>query len=1201
MTSKLVPSTFNLIRKYIQALLLLLFFTNIGTSSLAQSTTSTNSLVPPSPTTAALLKYAEIPVSKYTGVPDISIPIYTVKSGALTLPISLSYHASGIKVADEASWVGLGWSLNCGGVIGRSIRGGDDFSITSSGYPSSPVLPTLVNSIVETNLAAGLAYPSQSAFLQLFRGVFDSEPDLFYFNFNGYSGKFYINRQNLSGEVIATQLDQKSNLKIQVLFLDQRFVITDGNGIKYYFGTKEYSYSEGQQTEVDNTYFPMGQYQMTGGCTDIKHISSWYLDSVAAPSGDRIQLQYIPASSFGDCSGIRSQTTGDETLYYKTSTSAPYAAVDNVIGAYVFQNLSRSVSEEVQLSGVTFNGGHVNFYTSSRNDVEGYQYDPQKLDSIVISGNNNPVPLRTVRLQNSYFISPASTELGRLRLDQVSVDSKPYSFVYNEAVQLPNKRSLAVDHWGLYNGAYANTQLIPQNVFGTDEVFMPNGANREADSVSSQAAILQEIHYPTGGYTKFDYELNDFRDSVPIRQPYEYDLAANQNYYGNSSLSAPFLTHDFYVPQQTTLTVTGAAFSNLHCDQYSDDVPSQGDSFGLVVPIPDSGAVGYPDLQTYLDNGAPTAHLDYDGCVSGSFGVSKQTSVLVNPGWYRLIAEANYDQTGADVSVNFSKIIGYKSSVGGAGLRVKRITDIDAENNSMVHKYVYRFSNSPTLSTGTLLTVPCYKAWEQIPQISLVMPSFMGVWYVLKSSSVVPLSTSAQGAFVGYDEVTELFGENGENGKKVSSFMNSGYGGQFNIPPSENISNGLLMQELTYKSSGDLIRKVENSYNEYAPARQSLDGTVYFTTPFLYGLPQDPSYYSGADYDGGQFVPPEDLAFCYFIGGYTIYCSWWQLLNTTITDYTPWGNHVESMAYAYNTLTKQVATETKTMSDNTLMITSNKYATDYGSSAGSIYTAMVTANMLNAPIETQTWHQVGTNQFLLGSTATQYNLFANNKFISPYRIYQSNFQIPIPASAVTQSFPYSNLLFNASYFDLKKEFDYDNYGNPVKITSESQKNTSYQWAYNHEYPVAECKNALNTEFYYEGYEESTASGVTTGTAHTGHKYTTDAAVSWTLPNGRAYLISYWYSDGTLWHYAAPQAFTGTFTMQSASGYDDVRIYPADAQMTTYTYDPLIGMTSATDAKGQTTYYEYDSLQRLINVKDQYGNVLKHTDYHYQGQ
>ena len=50
---------------------------------------------------------------------------------------------------------------------------------------------------------------------------------------------------------------------------------------------------------------------------------------------------------------------------------------------------------------------------------------------------------------------------------------------------------------------------------------------------------------------------------------------------------------------------------------------------------------------------------------------------------------------------------------------------------------------------------------------------------------------------------------------------------------------------------------------------------------------------------------------------------------------------------------------------------------------------------------------------------------------------------------------------------------------------------------------------------------------------------------------------------------------------------------------TYTYKPLVGMTSQTDAKGMTTYYEYDAFQRLKTVKDQNGNILKQTDYHYK--
>ena len=66
-------------------------------------------------------------------------------------------------------------------------------------------------------------------------------------------------------------------------------------------------------------------------------------------------------------------------------------------------------------------------------------------------------------------------------------------------------------------------------------------------------------------------------------------------------------------------------------------------------------------------------------------------------------------------------------------------------------------------------------------------------------------------------------------------------------------------------------------------------------------------------------------------------------------------------------------------------------------------------------------------------------------------------------------------------------------------------------------------------------------------------------------------------------------------------YDEIRLNPSAAQLTTYTYDLLYGMTSQTDPNGKITYYEYDSFNRLKYIRDQDNNIIKKFCYNYAGQ
>src|SRR5581483_6198647 len=161
-----------------------------------------NNMAQPAPNAGGLGKYADYPVSYYTGVPEISVHIYTLKDGGINLPITLSYNSSGIRVSELATWVGLGWVLNGNGMIVRTVMGAPDEGTHHTGatnatgptgyykdhgLSSLPLLPYPLSdgsSSDPSNTFQTFEVPA-IANVQL-----DCEPDVYTFNFNGYAGKF---------------------------------------------------------------------------------------------------------------------------------------------------------------------------------------------------------------------------------------------------------------------------------------------------------------------------------------------------------------------------------------------------------------------------------------------------------------------------------------------------------------------------------------------------------------------------------------------------------------------------------------------------------------------------------------------------------------------------------------------------------------------------------------------------------------------------------------------------------------------------------------------------------------------------------------------------------------------------------------------------------------------------------------------------
>ncbi|UPT71583.1 MAG: hypothetical protein M0D53_04255 [Flavobacterium sp. JAD_PAG50586_2] len=189
-----------------------------GQGGAPEMKTDLPTIIPPSPTVAGLMKFEEVPVSNYTGIPDVSIPLFsTIAKYGLNFNMSLSYHPGSIKKDDVAGFTGLGWSLMAGGTISRTVRDiPDEFygyigsgesaelkiglyhtSNSPSGFHQNNYY-NIIDSLPSThNFNHESEEINRFLFETAIKNRFDSKHDLYQFNFMGYSGRFIIEKNQM--------------------------------------------------------------------------------------------------------------------------------------------------------------------------------------------------------------------------------------------------------------------------------------------------------------------------------------------------------------------------------------------------------------------------------------------------------------------------------------------------------------------------------------------------------------------------------------------------------------------------------------------------------------------------------------------------------------------------------------------------------------------------------------------------------------------------------------------------------------------------------------------------------------------------------------------------------------------------------------------------------------------------------------------
>lgn len=507
--------------------------------------------VPPTPNVSSLGKYGDIPVSLHTGVPNISIPIYTIKEGDISLGISLNYHSSGVKVDEIASWVGLGWSLNAGGMITRTVAGGPDeghkalgkaiSSIAGHGWYKDEGIP---DEITNCRLTPSNPVPQSGCaecvcvwyYYDAANGLVDTEPDIYSYSVNGISGKFYFdeNRNPVMHPITDVKIITDFNSATNEF---EGWQLIGPDGTQYLFG--------GENDNVENGY---SSFQgLPGFLPEYKSTTTWYLDKiVSANRQDTIFLEY-EKERYG---------YGNRISQSVSVNSSSCQITGDVLKAPEY--LMFNSVDGVRLNRVRASSGNttVNFNSNNlREDVQSHsnQYqanlEAKYLSSIDIQSGNF---CKEFILEHSYFESDPSSgypndvspynlgfDLKRLRLKSIQEIScnqnesiPPYRFIYNET-PLPRRYSLARDHWGYYNGATSNQSLIPSvSYLCIGNQFNFGNSNRNPNESYLKAGVLEKVQYPTGGSTEFIYEGHRVNDNeliggLRIKSQVSYDENEN--------------------------------------------------------------------------------------------------------------------------------------------------------------------------------------------------------------------------------------------------------------------------------------------------------------------------------------------------------------------------------------------------------------------------------------------------------------------------------------------------------------------------------------------------------------------------------------------------------------------------------------------------------------------------------------------------
>lgn len=988
----------------------------LACSAVAQSSDTQTYINVQPPTVASFMKNIDNPVGLYHGNPEISHTLYTLKDGAIELPISLQYNASGIKVAEEASWVGLGWNLNVGGMIVQQVVGAPDipFDFTAcclDYYPAS-----------EFDHYTSIFYRTDDKYK--YDGFFTRgmegrlQPDVFYFVYPGGSGKFFIDYRD--GSIHQFQSDIPLLIEKQG---NNGWRITTPEGIVHTFDKGVGSMTDGR----------------SGGTT-------YYLTGTTYPNKQQVTYTY---------------TFQESVTYHPSETGVILLRQAGSLRTNLQPGTQSMIHEtrlqEGTLSSITTTNYQIAFTTTPRNDL----LNGRKLDEIRITAKSSASawdnPMRIFKFAYSYFTSPASNNHWlsygreyadkRLKLlsvceaDKNSQENNKLTFDYY-GTELPSKDSYAVDYWGYYNGQTTNESLIPAfKYILTDQTSLAwvnrtGTAVRAYDFESCRAGMLKRVTYPTQGYMEYMYEPHEMAASVlvPTVQELERGDAGMQTVVAKSQ-NGPV--------DQNVVTVKTArgAQVNIHFRiERGLNTWQEMEGCRYVLELCPEGEEMFRVVKenTYTSFFTETSIYNEDYSYSAEAGTYRLTVTLPSALGNQIGSMTKHGYFEATMSAPLPELNERGYNYGG-GVRVKQVVYHDGIGGASDYKLDYSYPN-PKFNAISFVPLAFHRQFDNLMYVQVryndvgnvtdIPIGYNGSELNISGVNLCSAPYSSIGATVGYGEVVVNHSTAGRARYTFTNIQEVNARMSYQIPDSR---NGRLTSVSYYDKDGQLIRSEENTYTS---TRLHFYSGVSLTdnfnrTPSLYpDLIERWNLLDYGNYDGR-----------YNILFYALISSRNLLTTKTVTS----DGILQVYSYTYDEK-GQLVRQSQPGNDGRTLVTTYSYPYNYSCEP---YTTMTQRHQYAYPVE----EKIFSNDKLIGCKLTRYGLF--NDIPLPSSITRGDIDMPMTDRTTFTGNTVDAQVYPRTDTDFLK---YDVQGNPVHIRTKGEE-TVYVWGYNCQYPVAEIKGS----------------------------------------------------------------------------------------------------------------------------------------------